>query len=249
MPSRNALVFIGISVIILVSCAAIYAYWQLSANAAMPAESGETLFQVAMFNVFSMGNFDGFFTFGELAKHGDFGIGTFDGLDGEMVALNGVFYQVPYSGQVLTANYSMKTPYATVTFFEPDQTIHIAGPVNYAELQMRIDESLPSDSAIYAVKVSGTFGYAKTRSVPAQTEPYPTLAEVVKNQSTFTFANISATAVGFWFPRSMEGVDYVGFHLHLVTDDHLGGGHLLECIVSNVTVELDQTNRYTLVLP
>jgi hypothetical protein len=33
-------------------------------------------------------------TFEALARHGDFGLGTFDALDGEMIAIDGTFYQI-----------------------------------------------------------------------------------------------------------------------------------------------------------
>ena len=65
---------------------------------ATQTEKPDTLFQVSAFNTFSAGNFDGNTTFAELEKHGDFGIGTLNGLNGEMIALNGVFYQIPTSG-------------------------------------------------------------------------------------------------------------------------------------------------------
>ena len=107
---------------------------------------------------------------------------------------------------------------------------------------------MPTENAIYAIKISGTYTYVETRSVPAQNKPYPTLAEVVENQSIFVLTNVSATAVGFWFPSSMDGVDYAGYHLHLITDDHSAGGHLLDFTIENATIEIDQTNKFNLIL-
>jgi acetolactate decarboxylase len=209
----------------------------------------ETLFQIEAFNTFSSGNYDGYVTYVELAKHGDFGIGTFHGLDGEMIALNGVFYQIPYDGKPKQVDPSIKAPYATVTFFEADKIKTLLGPVDYLDIQTSIHSLMPTENAIYAIKISGNYVYAETRSVPAQTKPYPIITEVVKNQSIFVLNNVSATAVGFWFPDSMDGVDYAGYHFHLITDDHSAGGHLLDFIVENVTVEIDQTSKFNLVLP
>jgi len=109
--------------------------------------------------------------------------------------------------------------------------------LNYSELTTYVDGVLPTTNVIYAIKVHGIFDYAKTRSVPVQTKPYPPLAEVIKNQSVFRLSNVSATAAGFWFPESFNGVDVVGYHLHLITDDYNAGGHLLDCIVKNATIE------------
>jgi acetolactate decarboxylase len=121
--------------------------------------------------------------------------------------------------------------------------------LNYSELTEYINGILSSENAIYAIKVHGTYDYAKTRSVPLQTQPYQPLTEAIKNQTVFTLDNVAATAVGFWFPSSMDGVDFIGYHLHLITDSHSGGGHLLDCIVRNATIEIDQTRQFNMVLP
>ena len=213
-----------------------------------PAVDKDTLFQVAAFNTFSMGNYTGVMTYSELGKHGDFGIGTFDGLNGEMIALNGVFYQIPSDGVPREVNASMTAPYATVTYFHVDQTFTVSN-LNYTQLKTRIDDALTSQGVIYAIKVTGTFGYAQTRSPAKQTQPYPLLADALKTQSIFNLNSVSATAAGFWFPSNMNGVDYAGYHLHLITDDHSAGGHMLDCIIQNATVEIEHINNYRLILP
>ena len=235
------------ALIIVVVLSAFYAVWQFQANSASVADK-DVLFQLAAFNTFSNGNYSGVMSYGELAKHGDFGIGTFDGLNGEMIALNGVFYQIPSDGIPRQVDSNMTTPYATVTYFQADQTFTVSD-LNYTQLKAQIDGVLTSQDAIYAIKVSGTYDYAQTRSPAKQTQPYPALADALKTQSVFTLTNVSATAVGFWFPNSMNGVDYAGYHLHLITGDHAAGGHLLDCIITNATVEIEQINQYKLVLP
>jgi acetolactate decarboxylase len=224
--------------------ASLYAILEFNPNAV----DKDVLFQLAAFNTFSNGSFGGFMSYGEIEKHGDFGIGTFDGLNGEMIALNGVYYQIPLDGKPRVVTGNMEAPYATVTFFDVDQSFTISG-VNYTQLKAEIDKVLPSKNVIYAIKVSGIFDFAQTRAPAQQTQPYPALSVALKNQAVFNLTDDSATAVGFWFPASMDGVDYVGYHLHLITDDHNAGGHLLDCIIRNATVEIDQTNKFSLVLP
>ncbi len=208
----------------------------------------DTLYQVSAFNVFSAGDFEGNTTFAELAKNGDFGIGTLNGLDGEMFALNGKFYQIPTNGPPRAIGSSEKTPYATVTFFSNDQTLQVSNISSYSQLTAEINSTLSNHETIYAIKVVGLFDLAKTRSVPLQTKPYPALTEAVKNQTVFNLTSVKGTAVGFIFPESMEGVDATGYHLHFLTDDLSGGGHLLECTIQNAVVEIDQTANYHLVL-
>ncbi len=209
----------------------------------------DMLYQVSAFNTFSLGNFEGNTTFAELEKHGDFGIGTINGLNGEMIALNGVFYQIPTSGIPRQINPSEKTPYATVSFFHPTQTIQLSNNENYSQITSKINSTLSDYNAIYAIKIHGFFDSAKTRSVPIQTLPYPTIAEAVKNQTVFTLNNVEGTAIGFYFPNNMDGVDSIGYHLHFITDNHSAGGHLLDCNIKNATVEIDQINNYYLKIP
>jgi acetolactate decarboxylase len=239
--------FLAGALIVLVCFGSFYAVWHLQTDASTVLDK-DILYQVAAFNTFSMGNYTGYISCMELAKHGDFGIGTFDGLDGEMLAVNGVYYQIPSDGVPRQVSGNMEAPYATVTYFEADQSLTVAD-LNFTQLKAQIDLVLPSLDSIYAIKVTGEFDYAQTRSPQKQTQPYPPLTEALKNQSVFALENVSATAVGFWFPNSMNGVDYVGYHFHLITDDHAAGGHLLDCVITNATVEINQINRYNLLLP
>ncbi len=249
MPLKNRWILIAaIALIVVVASAALYEVGQFQSNH-NTAEDREALFQIAPFNTFSEGNYDGNTTYAELSKHGNFGIGTLNGLNGEMIALNGVFYHIPSDGKVRQIGFDEEVPYATVTYFDADQTIQVTNALNYSELMTYITGFLPSQNAIYAIKVHGVFEYAKTRSPQLQQKPYVNLTEAIKSQSVFTLNNVNATAAGFWFPSSMNGVDYAGYHLHLITDNHDAGGHMLECIVKNAVIEIDQTNKYTLTLP
>jgi acetolactate decarboxylase len=208
----------------------------------------DTLYQVSPFSTFSAGDYDGNTTFAELAERGDFGIGTLNGLDGEMYAVDGTFYQIPTDGHPREIGPSEKTPYATVTFFDVDQTFAVANVSNYSQLKSEIGLILPDHDAIYAIKVVGLFAYAETRSVPVQTKPYPPLADAVANQTIFDLNDVEGTAVGFFFPDSMDGVDSVGYHLHFLTDDRTAGGHLLDCSIIDATVEMERLNDYHLLI-
>ena len=147
----------------------------------------DVLFQVSTIDALLQGVLDGFFTFEDLKTHGDFGIGTFDSLDGEMIALDGDYYQVKADGVAYPVQSNMTSPFSTVTYFQVDQTVAVQNASNFTELSRQLDEELPSRNAFYAVRIDGTFPYIKTRSVPKQGKPYPRLADAVKNQSVFEF--------------------------------------------------------------
>lgn len=235
---------VALTLIVIVCFAAFFAILQFQPTA---KADKKTLYQVAAYNTFILGNYTGFVSFSELAKHGNFGLGTLNGL-GEMVELNGVFYQIGIDGKSVKIDPSETTPYATVTFFQADQTLQVSN-LNYTQLKDSITQVLPNQDSIYAIKVSGYFDYAQTRSEPKQTQPYQNITIALQNQVLFNLTDVSGTAVGFWFPSNMNGVDLPGYHFHFITDDCTTGGHLLDCITGNVTVQIDQINKYELVLP
>src|SRR5580704_8009324 len=80
-----------------------------------------TLFQVSTSTALVQGVYDGVVRIGDLKQHGDFGLGTFDGLDGEMLALDGHFYQVQSSGKVSESADDAKVPFAVVTTFRAER--------------------------------------------------------------------------------------------------------------------------------
>ncbi len=209
----------------------------------------DILFQTSTIDVLSKGAYDGDITFKDLKRHGDFGIGTLNGLDGEMVALAGEFYQIKADGKAYAVEDSMMTPFSIVTFFEPDKTVSLGVVLNLEQLKQYLDNLLPTKSIFYAIKVDGVFNYIKTRSVPKQDKPYPPLAEALKEQATFEFHDVNGTIVGFWCPDYMEGINVPGYHFHFITRDKKAGGHLLDCQTKNVKIEIDYTSGFFMTLP
>jgi len=204
----------------------------------------DVLFQTSMLSVLSEGVYDGDVTFEDLKRRGDFGIGTLNGLDGEMVAVASEFYQIKADGKAYPVEGSMKTPFAVVTFFEPDKAISLDKVLDYGQLSQYLDSMLPTKNIFYAIRVEGAFSYIKARSVPAQSKPYPSLAEALKGQTTFEFHDVTGTLVGFWCPAYVEGINVPGYHFHFITSDRQNGGHLFDCETENVKIEIDYTSKF-----
>ena len=80
-----------------------------------------TVFQTSLMSALLDGVYDGEMTIGELLTHGDFGLGTFNSLDGEMVIADGVCYQVRDGVGQLAGN-DQRTPFAVITTFVPTIT-------------------------------------------------------------------------------------------------------------------------------
>jgi acetolactate decarboxylase len=208
----------------------------------------DILFQVSTIGALMDGNYRGIIPFGEIKKHGDLGIGTFDALDGEMIAVNGEYFQVTADGAVQPVSDRALTPFATVTFFEPDLSFFITRADNLSDFSRQLEVLLPSKDQIYAVKITGKFPSVRTRSVPRQEEPYPRLVDAVRNQSVFVLEGTRGTMVGLWFPAVFDGLNVPGFHIHYVADDRKAGGHVLDLSLENATIEIDATPRFLVTL-
>jgi acetolactate decarboxylase len=202
-------------------------------------DTSNPLFQVSTLNSLSAGNFDGNFSAGELKKYGNIGIGTFNGLDGEMIELDGVIYQVKSSGTVVPIKDFEGIPFAMVTYFQTDRILIINKSMNYTELQEYLNATLPSKDIFYSFKVMGTFEYVKARSPQEQYKPYPNLTEALKTQSIFNFNNINGTIVGFWCPASASSLNLNDYHFHFIDEKRNSGGHVLDLKFKNVIVEID----------
>jgi len=224
--------------------------WTLSISGCASLQTNkDVLFQASTIDALLVGVYDGDMTFKQLKRHGDFGLGTFNGLDGEMIALDGRFYQVKVDGTAYPVEDSMKTPFSVVTFFEPDESFNVEARLDYEQLKTYLDERIPTENIFYALKIEGVFEYMKTRSVPGQEKPYPALVDVVKHQSVFEFHDVKGTIVGFRTPGFVQGINVPGYHIHFITEDRKAGGHVLACQMEHVDVELDFTSELCVVLP
>ena len=144
-------------------------------HAMLAHHHGSEVYQTSTMGALLDGVYDGDVTIRELLRHGDFGLGTFNGLDGEMLVLDGVCYQLRGDGSASVADPEQRTPFAVVTWFAADRAFEVSAPVDRAELKARIDESLPSANLIVAVRVTGDFSVIRTRTVTEQHRPVPTV--------------------------------------------------------------------------
>ncbi|MDX9880988.1 MAG: acetolactate decarboxylase [Prolixibacteraceae bacterium] len=211
-------------------------------------EQEQQLVQVSTIDALMQGVYDGTTPLSELGRHGDFGIGTFHALDGEMILLNDIFYQVKADGKVYQPEKNVLTPFATVTFFNPEIQSGVTD-MSYPILKKTIDSLMISPNLFCAIKLHGTFNRVKTRSVPAQQKPYRPLVEVTASQPEFEAQSITGTLSGFYCPPFVTGINVPGYHLHFLSDDHTFGGHVLEIELVSGELFLDQINDFRLILP
>ncbi len=180
---------------------------------------------------------------------GDFGIGTFDHLDGEMIVLDGKIYQALADGTVRPADLDSTTPFAAVTFFAADGQLDNISAATLDDLDQQLDRKLPHRNSPYALRINGTFAAITIRSVPAQSPPFKPLVEVVKHQATWQHRNLRGTLVGLRCPEWMGTLNVSGYHWHFLSDDHQIGGHLLDCEFTGATLDYDECTSVVIHIP
>lgn len=187
-----------------------------------------TLFQVSISCAMEVGVFDGACDFHTIMQKGNTGLGTFEHFDGEMVAIEGNYYQIKSDGTVNLAWPEQRTPFVQVVNFEPQETFHLADISGFEALTKTIEAQLENKNVPYVISIESAFQSIKFRSVCAQSQPYPTLDFVLKNQVVFNLEHIKGTMVGFWFPNYWTTTAAPGLHLHFMTADRQAGGHVLD---------------------
>lgn len=207
------------------------------------------LFQASTIGALLDGAYEGDLSFAELAEHGDLGLGTLNGLDGEMIAVDGRFFRADVDGRVGEVGAEERTPFAVVTRFEPTVDTRLGGPLEHGSLLARLDQLVPAGAASCAIRLDGRFESVRARSVPRQEPPYRPLTEVVAEQHVFELTDVEGTMLGFRFPDYAEGIEVSGYHLHFVSADRCRGGHVLGSRSSGLRARLDPSSELHVELP
>ena len=183
-----------------------------------------------------------------LLEHGDFGLGTFENLDGEMVILDGAIYQVRGDGSVKRREDDFTIPFAVVARFREEENFEANGIGCLKDLELACDPHRESNNLFYALKVEGVFQAVHARavtSIAAGTR----LVEAAKEQKEFYFSNIEGTLIGLWSPVYSSAFNVPGYHFHFISKDRTKGGHVLQCRARILRVGLQMLCEYDVRLP
>jgi acetolactate decarboxylase len=206
-----------------------------------------TVFQVSTASALMAGVADGAVTVADLLRHGDFGLGTFAGWDGEMVVLDGIAYQVTRDG-VRVAPGDAEVPFALVTHFVPERQVDV-GEVDSVDVLFGLLDGLrDSDNEFFAVRVDGHLDRLETRAVCASGKSTP-LDVAARSQAEFELSEVDATLVGYWSPPHLRSIGVSGWHLHALTGDRTQGGHLLGCRGGPLTAGVQHLADFRLAIP
>ncbi len=216
------------------------------------SDGREVINQVSLLQGLTFGDYNGSVSVKELKKLGDIGIGTFDGLNGELIMLEGKVYRAAGDGTIEVVADTETIPFSNVTFFDADITETLSSISDVSSLKEVLDKKVASlgSNKFYMIRIDGTFDEMHVRSEYAQEEPYEPLADVLETDQTFfDYENITGTVVGLYCPTYMDRLNAVGWHFHFVSDDRKSGGHVLDLKFSEGEVKWDKTDNFNMLLP
>ncbi len=210
---------------------------------------GHELFQTSTVQALLAGAFEGDVTLTEVLEHGDLGLGTLDGLDGELIVVDGQAWKAELDGSLVRPDLASRTPYVVVVPFSPGRPVALQGPVSESDLDRHLRGAIKRPERSITIRIDGHFERVRVRSVPRQEPPYPPLAEVIAQQQVSELVDVAGTMVGFCFPDPLDGIEMVGWHLHFVTDDRARGGHVLSYTLLDAMAQLDEATTLHVELP
>ena len=212
----------------------------------------DTLFQVSTLQALMQGYYYPVSTVGELKENGNFGIGCFEAVNGELIMVDGVVYQAIHDSSILVPDNNTPIPYATVTFFNNDINIELENINSIDNLKEQLNKIVNENgnNIFYFVRIDGSFDTLYYRSEYAQKEPYKPLAKAMETDQTFfNKENETGTIVGLYCPDFMDKLNSSGWHFHFITEDKKSGGHLLNVSAKKMSVQLDKKTTFKMKLP
>lgn len=209
----------------------------------------DALVQFSLISALASGDYSDGAPLSQVLAGGDFGIGTFDRLDGELIVLEGKIYQALADGAVRSADMAGSTPFAAVTFFNEDGRIENLTAATLEDLDAQLDRQLPRANSPYAIRIDADLRELTLRSVPSQVPPFPPLVEVVKQQSTWKRNNVRGTLIGFRCPTWVGTLNVSGYHWHFLSEDRQFGGHVLGCEFRDGLTRYDECESVLIQIP
>ena len=116
-----------------------------------------SIFQVSTSGALVEGVYEAATTLGDVLRHGDFGLGTFVGLDGEGILLDGVCYRAGGDGSLAEVPDTTPAPFWVATKFHADHSETLTSVQNWADLCNRLTALRTSNNLLAAFRIEGIF--------------------------------------------------------------------------------------------
>lgn len=212
----------------------------------------DSMHQVSLMQSFMHGAYDGVISVGDLKSNGDTGLGTFEGVNGEMIVLDGIVYQASADGKVNVMGDNEQVPFATVTHFDSNANINDISAKDFNDLTAKLDKEIEKfgKNNMYVAKIKCECSNITVRSVKKQEKPYKEFTDVAAvDQKVFNYTNQTGTLIAIYFPEYMNELNMHGWHIHFLNDAKDKGGHVLGLTMEKGSAEIDEIHDFDMKLP
>lgn len=168
------------------------------------------LYQHGTLGTLMAGLLEGTATINELLEHGNLGIATLTGSDGEVIFLDGKAYHANEHKEFIELKGDEKVPYASITNFKASKTFSLQ-QLSQDDVFAQIKNEMLSENLFSAVKIYGTFKHMHVRMMPAQQPPYTRLIDSARRQPEEKRQNIRGAIVGFLHQNYFMAYDLLVF--------------------------------------
>jgi acetolactate decarboxylase len=159
------------------------------------------LWQSTPSSAFKTGLYGPYFTVGEARLYGDFGVGEYEYLDGEVIAVDGIFYRQTSEGRLLQLADGERLCCASLAPFAATDEMALDPGLTETTIQPVYLKAFGTRNAVFAMRIDGTFSQVTTTTVPRQSEPFATFDKVP--HVPFHFEAIAGTMVCFYSPAGL----------------------------------------------
>lgn len=189
----------------------------------------------------------------DLLSRGNHGLGTFRGMQGELIVLDGKGYQMRHDGTTRPIDLSPDgdvTPFGMVTHFAPTTTT-TASVSEKGGIEPILSKLCPDARNTHvAFRLDGAFKSITCRTAEGQCFEGEGLKAVTGRQVNITLGPAKGTVVGFRSPEFLQGVAVAGVHMHFIDEERNAGGHVLALETDGeVTVQVSEIWRTVMDFP
>lgn len=206
------------------------------------------LYQISSTAALVQGVLQGTLSSARLLESGNFGVGTFENLDGEMIVLNGQIFQMCADGRIKQRLDEFEVPFAQVCRFVSPRICRFSQIRDFASLEAACTLLRTSDNLFHAFRIEAQFDVVHARTVRRGPEG-ASLESAGGGEAKFTWRDVSGCLVGFWSPSFTSSFSVPGYHFHFISDDRTRGGHVLDCSFQAAAAGVQVLTEYEVAMP